>query len=514
MMLEDNGYLFTPTHADRLDLQPIWPPCMTSLPQIALSDRLTINRVLVGLWQVADIEKDGDLIVPQTGADYLAAYVGEGFCTFDMADHYGSAELLTGALLQREQKPKPVVCTKWCPPPGPMTADIVAAGLQERLDRLGTERVDLLQFHWWSFEHPAWLDALRELKDLRDKGLIGEIGVTNFDAAHLHLAIADGIPLVSNQVPFSLIDRRAMGPLSALCAQHDVRLLAYGTLAGGFLSERWLGQQEPGEINDWSKMKYKRFIDAAGGWQAYQQVLQAAADIANKHSVSIANVATRWVLHQAAVAGVIIGARLGEALHSTDNAKLFGFALDDQDNAKLNAAFQATKPLPGDCGDEYRKPPFLTASGDLSHHLDEMPLAVDVEPVPQRAGARRALSGSEWEDIAGYCRAQKVGDRILVSGTTATAGANRVVAPENAGAQTTFILDKISAALTALGSSLEDIVRTRIYLSDAKDVMAVSQAHGRIFADIKPANTLVEVASLIGNYKVEIEAEAILREEQ
>ena len=243
---------------------------MTSLPQIALTDHLTTNRVLVGLWQVADIEKDGELIDPQIGADHLAAYVSQGFCTFDMADHYGSAELLTGALLRRAPQPNPIVCTKWCPPPGPMTADIVHAGVQERLNRLGTNRVDLLQFHWWSFEHPAWLDALHELKNLRDHGLIGEIGVTNFDAAHLHLAIADGIPLVSNQVPFSLIDRRASGPLSAVCAQHDVRLLAYGTLAGGFLSERWLGQPEPQEISDWSKMKYKRFIDAAGGWQSYR----------------------------------------------------------------------------------------------------------------------------------------------------------------------------------------------------------------------------------------------------
>ena len=511
MMPEHKGYLFTSAQEDRLDLQPVRPSFMTRLPQTALSDRLNIDSVLVGLWQVADIEKDGDVIDPQTGADYLAAYVNDGFCTFDMADHYGSAELLTGALLQRRLQPKPIVCTKWCPPPGPMTADIVGAGIRERLDRLGTDRIDLLQFHWWSFEHPAWLDALHELKGLRDEGLIGEIGVTNFDAAHLHLAIADGIPLVSNQVSFSLIDRRASGSLSAVCAQHNVRLLAYGTLAGGFLSERWLGQPEPDEIRDWSKMKYKRFIDAAGGWQAYQRILQAAAEIADKHSVSIANVATRWVLQQAAVAGVIIGARLGESQHSTDNANLFGFALDDQDNAKLDAAFQVTNPLPGDCGDEYRKPPFLTASGDLSHHLSEMPLAVDVEPVPQRDGAQRALSGSEWEDIAGYCRAQKIGDRLLVSGTTATAGVNRIVAPDDAAAQTTFILDKISAALTSLGSSMEDVVRTRIYLSNADDVMAVSRAHGRIFADIKPANTLVEVASLIGNYKVEIEAEAVLR---
>ncbi|MEL6645659.1 MAG: aldo/keto reductase [Pseudomonadota bacterium] len=482
---------------------------MAAPETIALSDRLTITRALVGLWQVADIEKDGAVIDPEVGADHLAAYANAGFGTFDMADHYGSAELIAGALLKRG--PGPVVCTKWCPTPGPMTADVVRAGVQERLDRLGVTRVDLLQFHWWSFEHPAWLDALHHMTALREEGLIGEIGLTNVDAAHLHLALADGIPVLTNQVAFSLLDRRAAGPLSRVCAARGVRLLAYGTLAGGFLSERWLGKPEPAEITDWSKMKYKRFIDAAGGWEAYQGVLAAAAEVARRHGVSVANVATRWVLEHPAVAGVIIGARLGQAEHRADTAQLFAFSLDNEDREILDAAFAGTTPLPGDCGDEYRKPPFLTASGDLSHHLDTMPSAVTVEPVPGRPGEMRALSGSEWEDIAGYCRAQRIGDRVLVSGTTATAGVDRVVAPGDAGAQVTFILDKIGGALTALGSSLEDVVRTRVYLADAGDVVAVSEAHGRVFGEVKPANTLFEISRLIGDYKVEIEAEAIVR---
>jgi len=481
--------------------------------RIPLGDSLTISRALVGLWQVADIEKDGQIIDPERGADHLQAYARAGFDTFDMADHYGSAELIAGALLKRSgaATDHPVICTKWCPKPGPMTPQMVRAGVTERLRRLGTTRVDLLQFHWWSFGHPGWLDALHEMANLRDEGLIGEIGVTNFDAAHLHLALADDIPLVSNQVSFSLLDRRAAGPLAAVCALTGVRLMAYGTLAGGFLSERWLGQPEPTVIADWSKMKYRRFIDTAGGWDAYQTVLRAAAEIAAKHRVSVANVATRWVLEHAAVAGVIIGARLGEASHMADNARLFRFALDPDDHARLAAAFAATSPLPGDCGDEYRKPPFLTASGDLSDHLGEIASAVEVTPVAGRPGATRALSGSKWEHIAGYCRAQRIGDRILVSGTTATAGADRPVAPGDAAAQTTFILDKIGAALTALGASIDDIVRTRVYLTDAGDALAVSGAHGRVFGAVKPANTLLAVAKLIGDYKVEIEAEAIVR---
>jgi aryl-alcohol dehydrogenase-like predicted oxidoreductase/enamine deaminase RidA (YjgF/YER057c/UK114 family) len=475
-----------------------------------LGDRLEISRVLTGLWQVADIEKDGTVIDPETGADWLEGYAGAGFDTFDMADHYGSAEIIAGRLLARGSTPRPLAFTKWCPSPGPMTPDVVRAGVEERLSRLGTERIDLLQFHWWSFEHPAWLDALHELARLREEGLIAELGVTNFDAAHFNLALSDGVPLLTNQVSVSLLDRRATGALAEVCAAHGAHILAYGTLCGGFLADRWMGAQDPERIGDWSKMKYRRFIEAAGGWQAFQAVLGAAGAVARKHGVSISNVATRWVLEQPRVAGVIIGARLGEAVHTEDNLRLFGFALDDEDHAVLGAAFAATTPIPGDCGDEYRRPPFLTASGDLSHHLAELPKAHVPEPVEGRESGARVGTGSYWEDAAGYCRAHRVGERILVSGTTAVSGLDRAVAPSDAGAQATYILDRIVAAVAALGGCAEDVVRTRIYVTNLADVEAVARAHGRVFGTVKPANTLVQVAGLVGDHRVEIEAEAVV----
>ena len=484
---------------------------MSQLPgRIALTKDLSISRIVCGLWQVADIEKSGATIDPDTGADALQAYARDGFDTFDMADHYGSAELITGRLLSRySQGARPVAFTKWCPEPGQMTADVVRRGVEERLERLGIDKVDLLQFHWWSFEHPAWLDALHEMQKLREEGLIGALGLTNFDAGHLALALADGIDIATNQVSFSLVDRRAAGALSDLCAKSGVKLLAYGTLCGGFLSERWLGQAEPTEIADWSRSKYKRFIDAAGGWDAFQGILSAAGQIAAKHGVSISNVASRWVLEHDAVAATIVGARIGENEHRGDNLKVFSFALDDADHAALDAAFAGTNPIPGDCGDEYRKPPFLTASGDLSHHLDAIPSVYTAEPVPGRPGRSRVSSGSIWEPIAGYSRAVRIGDRILVSGTTATHGTDRCVAPGDAGAQATYILDKIAASISALGGSMNDVVRTRIYLRAADKWEPVSRAHGRAFADVLPANTLIEAGNLIGDYEVEIEAEAI-----
>jgi aryl-alcohol dehydrogenase-like predicted oxidoreductase/enamine deaminase RidA (YjgF/YER057c/UK114 family) len=487
---------------------------MPKIPdRIRLCDNLDISRLVCGLWQVADLERNGATLDPERAADALEAYARAGFDTFDMADHYGSAETIAGRLLARyPRQGRPLAFTKWCPPPGPMTSDIVGRGVEERLRQLNVDQVDLLQLHWWSFEHPAWLDALHEMNRLRREGAIGSIGVTNFDAAHLALALADGAPIVSDQVSFSLIDRRAAGPLSEICRRSGVKLLAYGTLCGGFLSEKWLGRPEPDSMPDWSGSKYKRFIDVAGGWPALQTVLSAANRIAKKHGVSIANVATRWVLDHDFVAAIIIGARLTEREHRTDNLNVFGFALDADDKAALSEAFRATSDIPGDCGDEYRRPPYLTASGDLSHHLDATPALHKAEAAPSRPSRLRVSSGSVWEPIAGYSRAVRVKDRIFVSGTTATHGADRCVAPGDAGAQANYVLDKIAASIAALGGTMDDVVRTRIYVRDAAQWEPVARAHGRVFGNILPANTLVQAGDLIGDYEVEIEAEAIVSE--
>ena len=122
----------------------------------------------------------------------------------------------------------------------------------------------------------------------------------------------------------------------------------------------------------------------------------------------------------------------------------------------------------------------------------------------------RVDSGSEYEPICGYCRALRVGDRVLVSGTTATHGESGVVCAGDPRGQAVYILDKIAASLAALGASLEDVVRTRIYRADADDWEAVSRVHGRYLGAVRPANTLVEVGRLVGGYLVEMEAEAVV----
>ena len=114
-----------------------------------------------------------------------------------------------------------------------------------------------------------------------------------------------------------------------------------------------------------------------------------------------------------------------------------------------------------------------------------------------------------WEDIAGFSRAVKKGNRILVSGTTATHG-SKAMGGNDPGAQAYFILDKLEGAIQSLGGTMEDVVRTRIFIRNADQWEPISRAHGQRFAGIQPANTMVR-ADLIGDeYLVEMEAEAII----
>jgi len=474
-----------------------------------LAPGLTICRALTGLWQIADLERDGKKLDPQMAAQAMYAYAEAGFTTFDMADHYGSAEEISGVFKSLYTNIKLQLFTKWVPAPGAVTKDMVREAVQKSLSLLQSEQIDLMQFHAWNYAHPSWLDCLFWLQELKQEGLIKHLGLTNFDTAHLQIVANSGIEVISNQVCYSLLDQRAHGNMTELCLKHNIKLLAFGTVAGGFLSEKWLHQPEPklNETLTWSQMKYKRFIDAAGGWEKFQSILKTLEVIAKKYNVTIANIASKYILDQPVVAGIIIGARLGKSDHIADNDKLFSFTLDEESRKQVARSLSELTAIPGDCGDEYRKPPFLTASGDLSHHVESFPV-----PYPSYKGSdgrTKALSGTVWEDIAGFSRAVKKGNRILISGTTATHGP-KAIGGKDPAAQAHFVMDKIEGAIQSLGGTIKDVVRTRIFIRNMNDWEAIARAHGERFKDIQPANTMVK-AELIGDeYLVEMEAEAII----
>ena len=477
--------------------------------QSKLSSDLKISRIITGLWQMADIEREED-IDPKTYSEKIIPYVEAGLTTFDMADHYGSSELIVGEYNINNSTSDVQLLTKWVPKPGKVDKQSVSDAVQLALDRMKQTSIDLMQYHAWHYPDPSWLDALFYLTELKQEGLIKNIGVTNFDAAHLRVACASGIPIVSNQISHSLIDQRAnSSKIIDVCNEYGIKLLAYGVVMGGFLTNKWLNKNEPKPENlkTWSEMKYKRFIDESGGWDAYQNLLNVVNQIAQNNDVSIANICSRYILENPLVAGIIIGARLGENNHIKDNLNILKTKISKEEINLIRDAQKELNPIPGDCGDEYRKPPYLTASGDLSHHFQEIPKIYDSNILVE--GREHVSSNTKWEELASYSRAVKYKDRIVVSGTTATYG-DLTIGGDDASAQTYFIIDKIEAAINSLGGSLKDVIRTRIFIKNLSDWELVAKAHGERFKDIMPANTLVQARLIGDDYLVEIEAEAVI----
>ncbi|WP_262298221.1 aldo/keto reductase [Microvirga sesbaniae] len=296
-----------------------------------------ISRVLRGGWQLAG--GHGAIETERAIAD-MSAFVDQGVTTFDCADIYTGVEEMIGLFRERmlaergsEALKSFKVHTKFVPDWDALPhvdRAYVRDVIDRSLRRLRMERLDLVQFHWWNYDVPSSVETALILKDLQDEGKIHQIGGTNFDTSHTRAMLDAGVPLVSMQAQYSVLDQRPENGLVALCQERGMKLLCYGTVAGGFLSERWLGVPEPQEpYANRSLVKYKLIIDDFGGWPLFQELLATLKEIGRKHQVSLTAVATRWVLDRPVVAGAIIGARYAE--HLADNLDVFRFALDDED---------------------------------------------------------------------------------------------------------------------------------------------------------------------------------------
>ncbi|XP_044482697.1 flagellar radial spoke protein 5 isoform X1 [Mangifera indica] len=331
------------------------------------NDSLDICRVLNGMWQTSGgwgrIDRDD-------AVDAMLRYADAGLTTFDMADHYGPAEDLYGIFINRIRREGPPELldkvrglTKWVPPPVKMTSSYVRESINVSRRRMDVPSLDMLQFHWWDYSNPGYLDALKHLTDLKEEGKIKTVALTNFDTERLRIILENGIPVVSNQVQHSIVDMRPQQRMAELCELTGVKLITYGTVMGGLLSEKFLDTNlvipfAGPPLNTPSLQKYKRMVDAWGGWSQFQVLLQTLKRIATKHGVSIPVVAVRYVLDQPAVAGSMVGVRLGLSEHIQDTNAIFSLALDEDDVNSIQEISKKGKDLLkviGDCGDEYRR---------------------------------------------------------------------------------------------------------------------------------------------------------------
>ncbi|OSS52959.1 hypothetical protein B5807_02373 [Epicoccum nigrum] len=318
-----------------------------------------LPRLFSGLWQLSS-PSWGSASQSQMMTQFME-YISNGFTAFDMADHYGDAEVIFGQMRSSLSDTETVFgATKYCIfHQTTINAEVVRANITERCQRMSAEHIDLLQFHWQDYEDHQYIDALRFLQ--QDER-VRQLGLCNFDTERLQEIVGEGIDIVTNQVQFSLIDARPRFKMGEICARHNVKLLTYGTLCGGFLADKWLGKHEPqlfGAESTPSQRKYFEMIQTWGDWDLFQTLLQVLRNVADKHDVSISNVATRWVLDFPYVGAVIVGARMGVSEHMEDNLKTYGWHLDSEDQRNIEAVLEKSRreeifKTMGDCGSEYR----------------------------------------------------------------------------------------------------------------------------------------------------------------
>jgi aryl-alcohol dehydrogenase-like predicted oxidoreductase len=321
-----------------------------------LSPGYTISRVIRGGWQLAG--GHGTVDRDQAVSDLIAAF-DAGITTYDCADIYTGVEELIGSARLRLAGERGLdiaasmkVHTKLVPDLEVLpriSRDYITGIVEQSLKRLKTERLDLVQFHWWDYAQSGYVDAMGWLNQMRIDGKVRNVGTTNFDTPRVAEILTAGIPLVSQQLQYSVLDQRAANHLTALATENNVKFLCYGSVAGGFLSDKWLGQPEPDmPLENRSLVKYKLIIDDFGGWDLFQQLLGTLKIIGDQYGVDVATVASAWVLTQPQVAAVIVGAR--NQAHAMANAGIMDIALSATDHEKIKAIIdQSTGPL----GDVY-----------------------------------------------------------------------------------------------------------------------------------------------------------------
>ena len=305
--------------------------------RIALRPGYTVARIVKGGWQLSG--GHGAFDRAEAIAD-MVRFLNAGIDAFDCADIYTGVEEMIGefiATLPPEDAGRVRVHTKLVPDLGRLPAFTAAdaeAIVDRSLKRLRIDRLHLVQMFWWDLAQGRPFEVMASLKALQEKGKIAHLGVTNFDVDAIGPLLEAGIDIVSAQVQYSLLDARAEGRFANWCTERRIGLICYGVLAGGFLTEAWLGKPDPGHaFENRSLIKYRLIIDEFGGWDLFQTLLATLHRIAEKHGVTIGAVAARAMLDREGVACVILGARSAKRLAET--MAVFALKLDAADRAAI-----------------------------------------------------------------------------------------------------------------------------------------------------------------------------------
>lgn len=326
-----------------------------SVPRKEIVPGFSISQIVKGGWQLSSGHSNNTSSDP---IEDMFTFAAAGVTTFDCADIYTGVEEVIGKFLAERKKrlgshDDIQVLTKFVPDYDALPAlnkRYAERVVDRSLQRLGVERLDMVQFSWWTYEVPGWVEAAVWLKELQQAGKIRLISATNFNTDATRQILQAGVKLATMQVQYSLLDNRPEKGLADVCKEHGVHLLCYGTVAGGFLGEAWLDEAEPlPPFENRSLVKYRLMIDEFGSWVLFQELLRTLNRIAKKHNTHITNVATRYVLQQPQVGAAIIGAR--SAVHLRENLGTFDFSLDEEDIDEIRGVIARRRGPYGDVFD-------------------------------------------------------------------------------------------------------------------------------------------------------------------
>ena len=324
--------------------------------RIELAPGYSVSRVVNGCWQLSEGHSITSAIDFDDVTHAFLELTARGFTTFDCGDIYTGVEEFLGTFVDRLRAGEGAVGaddiqihTKYVP-----DLDILAnvdfahteSIIDRSLSRLHRDALDLVQFHWWDYNVPGYVETALDLAELQRRGKIRHIGVTNFDAPHLKEIVDAGVKVVSCQSQYSLFDRRPEYRLADYCEQAGIKHVCYGTLAGGLLSSKWMGMAHPAPETR-SQVKYMQVLEDSVGWEGYQKLLELLSRIAAHYGVQPSHVATRYILARKSVACTIVGVR--NSRHVEDNCKIFSFELTPEDDAAITAFLDAYPRLEGDC---------------------------------------------------------------------------------------------------------------------------------------------------------------------
>lgn len=308
---------------------------------------VTPSAIIKGCWQLSGSHR-GDSATDRTASAAAVAdfprFVAAGIDSFDMGPEacgYGPAELVVGEYLRTLPKDaaRPLVFSKLCavgPEQTSMTRDWVKQKLERACSRTGAPRLDLAQLYWGDLAYAQGLvDCALYATEEVAEGRLGALGYTNMDTATLAKLRDAGAEVAAHQIQFSLLDRRPRKEQIAWCLESGCKLLPYGVLAGGLLSDAYLGvSADVVKVDTASKGKYASVLRRAGGWEWFQSLLRVLRAVGDAHEgQSVSNVAARWVLQQPAVGALILGAR--NAAHVDDHRRLFAFELSAEELGQI-----------------------------------------------------------------------------------------------------------------------------------------------------------------------------------